>query len=241
MPSSPTAYYLLEGLNEIGIDYLFCNLGTDHAPIIEEMAHRAKRGETGAESGALPAREHRRAHGRRAMRWSPAAARACWCTSMSAPPIPPTAMHNMFRSRLPVLLMAGKAPYTSHNELVGTRDTHVHFVQEPFDQASLVRPYLKWEWTLPSGVVVKEALRRAHSIMQSEPRGPVYLMMQRETLTQPWALDEIRRYSAERFGAIDERRRRPETRRRARGAADRGGKSRFSSPAMAAATRAPRR
>ena len=34
-------------------------------------------------------------------------------------------------------------------------------MQEPFDQASLVRPYVKWEWTLPSGVVVKEALRRA--------------------------------------------------------------------------------
>ena len=69
----------------------------------------------------------------------------------------------------------------------------MHWVQEPFDQASLVRPYLKWEWTLPSGVVVKEVLRRAHSIMQSEPRGPVSLMMQRETLTQPWALDEIHR------------------------------------------------
>ena len=70
-------------------------------------------------------------------------------------------MHNIFRSRLPVLLMAGKAPYTVNDELVGSRDTYVHFIQEPFDQASLVRPYLKWEWTLPSGVVVKEALRRA--------------------------------------------------------------------------------
>src|SRR5271170_4477804 len=40
-----SAYYLLEGLKEAGIDYLFCNLGTDHAPIIEEMAHRRKRGE----------------------------------------------------------------------------------------------------------------------------------------------------------------------------------------------------
>ena len=97
------------------------------------------------------------------------------------------AMHNLYRSRLPVLLMAGKAPYTVNDELVGSRDTYVHFIQEPFDQASLVRPYLKWEWTLPSGVVVKEALRRAYSIMQSEPRGPVYLMMQRETLTQHWA------------------------------------------------------
>jgi acetolactate synthase-1/2/3 large subunit len=111
------------------------------------------------------------------------------------------AMHNVFRSRLPVLLMAGKAPYTAHDELVGSRDTYVHFVQEPFDQASLVRPYLKWEWTLPSGVVVKEALRRAHSIMHSEPRGPVYLMMQRETLTQHWNTDEVRRYPSEQFGA----------------------------------------
>jgi acetolactate synthase-1/2/3 large subunit len=112
------------------------------------------------------------------------------------------AMHNLFRSRLPVLLMAGKAPYTSHDELVGTRDTHVHFVQEPFDQGSLVRPYMKWEWTLPSGVVVKEALQRAYSVMQSAPRGPVYLMMQRETLTQHWNVDEIRRYPGDRYGAM---------------------------------------
>ena len=29
-----TSHYFLEGLNEIGIEYLFCNLGTDHAPLI---------------------------------------------------------------------------------------------------------------------------------------------------------------------------------------------------------------
>ena len=45
IPDFATAYYLLEGLNEIGIDYLFCNFGTDHAPIIDEMAHRRRRGE----------------------------------------------------------------------------------------------------------------------------------------------------------------------------------------------------
>jgi len=37
--------------------------------------------------------------------------------------------------------------------------------------------------------------------MQSEPRGPVYLMMQRETLTQHWNADEIRRYPADQFAA----------------------------------------
>jgi acetolactate synthase-1/2/3 large subunit len=110
------------------------------------------------------------------------------------------AMHNIFRTRLPVLLMAGKAPFTTSGELVGSRDTYVHFVQEPLDQGSLVRPYVKWEWTLPSGVVVKEALRRAHTVMHSEPSGPVYLMLPRETLTQPWSVDQIHRYEAERFG-----------------------------------------
>ena len=48
---------------------------------------------------------------------------------------------------------------------------------------------------------MKEALRRAHSIMQSEPQGPVYLMMQRETLTQPWSVDEVRRFGAEQHGS----------------------------------------
>lgn len=39
-----TSHYFLEGLNEIGIDHLFCNLGTDHAPVIEEMARWRKDG-----------------------------------------------------------------------------------------------------------------------------------------------------------------------------------------------------
>jgi acetolactate synthase-1/2/3 large subunit len=48
---------------------------------------------------------------------------------------------------------------------------------------------------------VKEALRRAHSIMQSEPKGPVYLMLPREILTEVWADEDVRSYPAERFGS----------------------------------------
>src|SRR5438132_510573 len=44
-PNYSTAYFFLEGLSELGIEYLFCNFGTDHAPIIEEIAHRRKRGD----------------------------------------------------------------------------------------------------------------------------------------------------------------------------------------------------
>src|SRR6185312_9422251 len=165
-PEHSTAYYFLEGLNEVGIEHLFCNFGTDHAPIIEEMANRTKRGEKVPNVMLCP-HENTAAH--MAMGYALVTGRGQGVlvhvdvgTANAA-----NGMHNMYRSRLPVLLMAGKAPYTTHGELVGTRDTHVHFVQEPFDQGSLVRPYVKWEWTLPSGVVVKEALQRAYSIMQS--------------------------------------------------------------------------
>ena len=100
------------------------------------------------------------------------------------------AIQNLFRYRLPVMLFAGRAPHTLHGELTGSRDTYVHFVQDPFDIASIVRPYVKWEYSLPSGVVVKEALARASAFAQSDPPGPVYMMLPRETLAEEW--DEAR-------------------------------------------------
>ena len=191
------ASFFVEGLVEIGIDYLFCNFGTDHAPIIEELARRRKRGER-APKIIRCAHENTAAHmaGGYAVvtgRGQGVLVHVDVGTANSA-----NAMHNLLRSRIPVLLMAGRAPFTTANELTGSRDTYVHFIQEPFDQASLVRPYMKWEWTLPSGIVVKEALRRAHAIMHSEPQGPVYLMMARETLTQEWSPSEIRPCTPER-------------------------------------------
>jgi acetolactate synthase I/II/III large subunit len=200
VPDYTTAYYFLEGLTEVGIDYLFCNFGTDHAPIINEMAHRKQRGEAMPGVVRCP-HENTAAHMAAGYAFVTGRGQGVLVHVDVGTANTANAMHNLYRSRLPVLLMAGKAPYTVNDELIGSRDTYVHFIQEPFDQASLVRPYLKWEWTLPSGVVVKEALRRAHSIMQSEPRGPVYLMMQRETLTQRWASDEIRSYTEDQFAA----------------------------------------
>jgi acetolactate synthase-1/2/3 large subunit len=193
-PEHSTAYYFIEGLNELGIEHLFCNFGTDHAPTIEAMAERQKNGEKVPNVMLCP-HENTAAH--MAMGYAAVTGRGQAVlvhvdvgTANTA-----NAMHNLFRSRVPVLLMSGKAPYTSSNELVGSRDTYVHFVQEPTDQGALVRPYMKWEWTLPSGVVVKEALRRAHTIMETKPAGPVYFMAQRETLTEKWASDQIRSYA----------------------------------------------
>jgi len=199
-PDFTTAYHFLEGLSEIGIDYLFCNLGTDHVPIINEMAHRRQRGDAVPEIIRCP-HENTAAHMAAGYAFVTGRGQGVLVHVDVGTANTANALHNLCRSRLPVLLMAGKVPYSTNDELLGSRDSYGHFVQEPFDQASLVRPYLKWEWTLPSGVIVKEALRRAHSIMQSEPRGPVYLMMPRETLTERWSSDKIRRYGEDRFAA----------------------------------------
>jgi hypothetical protein len=38
-----TAHYFLEGLVDLGVDYIFANLGTDHVSLIEEMAREFTR------------------------------------------------------------------------------------------------------------------------------------------------------------------------------------------------------
>ena len=194
-----TAYYFIEGLNEVGIDYLFCNFGTDHAPIIEALAQRRRRGEK-VPTVIRCAHENTAAHMAGGYALVTGRGQGVLVHVDVGTCNTGNAMHNLLRTRIPVLLMAGKAPYTTGNEMLGGRDTYVHFIQEPFDQGALVRAYTKWEWTLPSGVVVKETLRRAHSVMHSEPKGPVYLMMPRETLVQEWSETEVGAYGADRFG-----------------------------------------
>src|SRR5262245_30529116 len=195
-----TAHYFLEGLNEVGIEYLFCNLGTDHAPLIEEMALWRRRGASFPRTILCP-HENVAVHMAAGYAMMTGRGQGVLVHVDAGTANAALAMHDLYRARTPVLLMAGKAPFTIRGELTGSRDTYVHFVQEPFDQASIVRPYVKWEYGLPSGVITKEALRRAHSVMHTDPKGPVYLMLPRETLAETWPENAVRSFPAERFGA----------------------------------------
>jgi acetolactate synthase-1/2/3 large subunit len=94
-------------------------------------------------------------------------------------------LHNLCRTRIPVLLIAGRAPMTTFDNVTGGRDTYVHFIQEPFDQASVVRPYVKWEYNLAWPSMAHEVVSRAGAVMQSDPTGPVYLTLPREVLAAP--------------------------------------------------------
>ena len=199
--SRPTAHYLLEGLCEIGIDFMFCNLGTDHAPIVEEMARWRRQGKAPPEVILCP-QEVVAVHMAGGYAMATGRGQAVVVHVDAGTANAAMGMHNLFRTRVPVLLLAGKAPFTSRGELPGSRDTFVNFLQEPFDMASVVRPYVKWSYDLPSGLIVKEVLRRAHSVMHSGAMGPVYLTAAREILTGEHDEADIRAFPESRFGAV---------------------------------------
>ena len=196
-----SAHYFLEGLTELGLKYVFSNLGTDHVSLIEELARWDLEGRAHPEFVLCP-HENVAVHMAAGYAAITGQGQAVMVHVDAGTANSAMGMHNMFRGRLPVMLIAGKAPFTLRGELAGSRDNYVHFVQDPFDMASLVRPYVKWEYTLPSGVIAKEVLRRGHSVMQSDPPGPVYLTLPREVLAETIAADQVHAYSSERYGAV---------------------------------------
>src|SRR3954466_4638362 len=199
MTRHSTAHYFLEALADLGVEYIFANLGTDHVSLIEEMARWDKHGHKHPEMILCP-HEIVAVHMAGGYALATGRGQAVFVHVDAGTANACMAIQNLFRYRLPVMLFAGRAPYTLHGELTGSRDSYVHFVQDPFDIASIVRPYVKWEYSLPSGVVVKEALARASAFMQSDPPGPIYMMLPRETLAEQWDEAAMPAYPAARYG-----------------------------------------
>ena len=201
MSRHSTAHHFLEGLVDLGVDYIFANLGTDHVSLIEEMARWDKEGRKHPEMILCP-HEIVAVHMAGGYALATGRGQAVFVHVDAGTANACMAIQNLFRYRLPVMLFAGRAPYTLHGELPGSRDTYVHFVQDPFDIASIVRPYVKWEYSLPSGIVVKEALARASAFAQSDPPGPVYMMLPRETLAEQWDDADMPAYPPTRYGSV---------------------------------------
>ncbi|MCZ6873346.1 MAG: thiamine pyrophosphate-requiring protein, partial [bacterium] len=66
--------------------------------------------------------------------------------------------------------------------LHGSRDVYIHWAQETFDQAGMVREYVKWDYELRNYTQLESVVDRALEIAMAEPRGPVYLTLPREVL-----------------------------------------------------------
>ncbi len=175
---------LLQGLVDLGIEYLFCNLGTDHAPLIEEMAHWREQGRAFPKLILCP-HENTAVHIAGGYAVATGRGQAVLVHVDAGTANAAMGLHNLCRTRIPVLLIAGRAPMTTFDDVTGGRDTYVHFIQEPFDQASVVRPYVKWEYNLAWPSMAHEVVSRAGAVMQSDPTGPVYLTLPREVLAAP--------------------------------------------------------
>jgi acetolactate synthase-1/2/3 large subunit len=201
MSRHSTAHHFLQGLVDLGVEYIFANLGTDHVSLIEEMARWDSEGLKHPEMILCP-HEVVAVHMAGGYALATGRGQAVLVHVDAGTANAAMAIQNLFRYRLPVMLFAGRAPYTLHGELRGSRDTYVHFVQDPFDIASIVRPYVKWEYSLPSGIVVKEALARASAFAQSDPPGPVYMMLPRETLAEQWDDADVPAYPPARYGGV---------------------------------------
>ena len=170
----------IELLAARGIDYFFGNGGTDFGPIVEAYAKRISQEEMLPKPIAVP---HE----------ITAVAMSHGYTMVTGKPqvvmvhtLPGTAnavggILNASRANIPILFTAGRTPITE-GELSGSRDGGIHYSQESFDQGSMVREWVKWDYELRADADLESVVDRALAISQSEPAGPVYLTLPREVL-----------------------------------------------------------
>jgi acetolactate synthase-1/2/3 large subunit len=166
-----------------GVDYLFGNAGTDFAPLIEAYSQAAQTG-VPVPRPILATHENlavSMAHG----------------YGMVSRRIPAVMVHvsvgtanmicaamNASRENVAILLTAGRSPLTEQG-LPGSRDGYIHWAQEMYDQAGMIREIVKWDYELRNAEQLTTVVDRALAIAATEPRGPVYLSLPREVIAAP--------------------------------------------------------
>ena len=183
MPNQTTAALLLDSLQQLGIEFLFANLGSDHPPLLEAIEQAREQGRAlprlitcPNEMVALSA-----AHGCALASGRPQAVVVhveCGTQALAG------AVHNAARGRVPVLIFAGASPLTQEGELRGSRNEFIHWIQDVHDQHGIVRGYMKYDYEIRVGHNLPQVLARALRIACSAPQGPVYLSAAREVLEQ---------------------------------------------------------
>jgi acetolactate synthase-1/2/3 large subunit len=167
-----------------GVDCLFLNPGTDTFPIQEAISKLEQLGQPAVRTILCPFElvALAAAHGYFAATGRPQAVLVhvdVGTQNLGG------MLHNAQRGRAAVLIAAGRSPYTTDDRQRGTRDTHIHWLQEQFDQHGIVRNYVKWEYELRRPDQMWEVVSRAFQIAASDPPGPVYLSLPREVIMAP--------------------------------------------------------
>lgn len=173
----------LSALAAHGVDYFFANPGTDFPPVVEAF-ERAKRTNMPVPKPILVPHENLAvgmAHGAYLMTGRPQAVMV-HVNVGTANTI--NNLANLSRERAPFLLAAGRTPFTENGEF-GSRLRQIHWGQEMFDQAGMVREFVKWDYELRVPHQVGDVVARALEVATASPQGPVYLALPREPLSAP--------------------------------------------------------
>jgi acetolactate synthase-1/2/3 large subunit len=178
-----TAQAYLELLRERGIDYFFANAGTDFAPLIDGLARFAEQGKQTPKPLTVPHENAAvaMAHGYYMVTGKPQVVMVHVNVGTGNAI---NGIINAARDHVPVLFSSGRTPLTEAG-LPGSRDIYIHWAQEAFDQAGMVREYVKWDYELRNFTQLEAVVDRALEIAMTEPRGPVYLTLPREILGEP--------------------------------------------------------
>jgi acetolactate synthase I/II/III large subunit len=174
------AEVLLRALRAHGIDFFFANPGTDFAPVVEAFARSKKQGVDVPRPMVIPHENAAvaMAHGVYMVSGQPQAVMVH--TTVGTGNTLNTLI-NASRDHVPMLLLAGRTPITE-GDAHGGRNRHIHWAQEMFDQAGLVREVVKWDYELRTPDQTADVVARAMEIMMASPRGPAYLMLPREVV-----------------------------------------------------------
>jgi acetolactate synthase-1/2/3 large subunit len=173
----------LAALRARGLSRLFVNAGTDFAPLVEAYARQR---ESGLRFPEVVVAAHENlavsmAHGAFLAEGVPQAVMVHTSVG-TANAI--CAVINASRARVPILLTAGRSPLFE-DTAAGSRSLGIHWAQEMYDQAGMLRELVKWDYELRDGLQVEAVVDRALDIASTAPAGPVYLSLPREVLAEP--------------------------------------------------------
>ncbi len=170
----------LELLASRGIEYLFGNAGTDFPPLIEAYARAAKSGAKVPRPLLVP---HENVAVAMAYGYTMVTGRmqAVMVHVGLGTANALCGLFNAARQNVPMLFTAGRTPWTETG-VPGARNNYINWAQEQFDQASMVREFMKWDYELRHPSQLEAVLDRALALADSDPKGPVYLTMPREVL-----------------------------------------------------------
>ncbi|HSB82762.1 MAG TPA: thiamine pyrophosphate-requiring protein, partial [Candidatus Methylomirabilis sp.] len=178
-----TAQAYLELLRARGIKYFFGNAGTDFGPLVDAFARFIAEGKDQPRPITVP---HEfvavsMAHGFTMCTGRPQVVMAHTIVGTANCA---GALINAARANIPLLMTAGRTPLVESG-LLGARDLYIHWAQEAFDQAGMIREFLKWDYELRNFVQLEAVVDRALAIALDDPPGISYLTLPREVLAEP--------------------------------------------------------